>query len=52
MSVLQHDTTSCSDNVSDAFCDEFLDTEGTQIPPYKTYIHEDVSVVGNNTFSL
>jgi hypothetical protein len=51
VSVLQCDTTSCSDNVSAAFCDEFLVTKATQILPYKTDIEEDISVVGNNAFS-
>jgi len=49
--AVQQDSTSCSDNVSTALCEEFLDTEGTPVPPYKTSIEEDVSILGNNTFS-
>jgi hypothetical protein len=31
--------------------EEFLGTEGTPVPPYKTAIEEDVSILGNNRFS-
>jgi len=49
--ALQQDFTSCSDNVSTALCEELLGTEGTPVPPYKTAIEEDVSILGNNRFS-
>jgi len=49
--AVQQDSTSSSDNVSTALCEEFLDTEGTPVPPYKTSIEEDVSILGNNRFS-
>jgi hypothetical protein len=51
ISALQQDSTSCSDNVSAAFCEEFLDTEGTPVPPYKTAVEEDVPILGSNRFS-
>jgi len=49
--ALQQDSTSCSDNVSTALCEELLGTEGAPVPPYKTAIEEDVSILGNNKFS-
>ena len=50
--AVQQDSTSSSDNVSTALCEEFLDTEGTPVPPYKTSIEEDVSILGNNRYIL